>query len=234
MFGTIFTWIKEYGTLLLELIKQYGLKAVLTLLLIGGLLFGVGYVVDFKINQLVPQTVEQSMDANYEKIEMNHQEMLIHSEDVYSEVKQKLRTTLKDLGCQYIYLIEYHNGSKNITTSFPFIKFDVTMDICESGAPYINTSIFKDEHITKYDIFDNPDFTKQQFMMCSMDEFRYVDYKLYQCGEHNKNIKWVYTYNLYYHNELLGAILILSYDKVDLKLFVNHMHELETIFNRDV
>ncbi len=27
MFGTIFAWIKEYGTLLLELIKQYGLKA---------------------------------------------------------------------------------------------------------------------------------------------------------------------------------------------------------------
>ena len=49
MFGTIFTWIKEYGTLLLELIKQYGLKAVLTLLLIGGLLFGVGYVVDFNM-----------------------------------------------------------------------------------------------------------------------------------------------------------------------------------------
>ena len=60
MFGTIFAWIKEYGTLLLELIKQYGLKAVLTLLLIGGLLFGIGYIVDFKINQLVPQTVEES------------------------------------------------------------------------------------------------------------------------------------------------------------------------------
>ena len=84
MFGTIFAWIKEYGTLLLELIKQYGLKAVLTLLLIGGLLFGIGYIVDFKINQLVPQAVEQTMEENYEKMELNHQEMLIHSEDVYS------------------------------------------------------------------------------------------------------------------------------------------------------
>lgn len=234
MFGTIFTWIKEYGTLLLELIKQYGLKAVLTLLLIGGLLFGVGYVVDYKINQLVPQTVEQSIDANYEKMEITHQEMLIHSEDVYAEVKQKLRTAQKDLGCQYIYLIEYHNGSSNIATSFPFRKFDVTMDICESGVPYINTSVFKDEHITKYDIFDNPDYTKQQFMMCPMDEFKKVDYKLYQSAEHNKNIKWVYTYNLYYKGQLLGAILILSYDRINLKVFVNHMHELETIFGRDV
>ena len=234
MFGTIFAWIKEYGTLLLELIKQYGLKAVLTLLLIGGLLFGIGYIVDFKINQLVPQTVEQTMEENYEKMELNHQEMLIHSEDVYSEVKQKLRTTQKDLHCQYIYLIEYHNGSQNIATTFPFRKFDVTMEVCESGAPYINISIFKDEHITKYDIFDNPDFTKQQFMMCSMDDFKNVDYKLYQNAEHNKNIKWVYTYNLYYKSQLLGAIFLMSYDKIDLKLFVNHMHELETIFNRDI
>ena len=151
MFGTIFTWIKEYGTLLLELIKQYGLKTVLILLMIGGLLFGFGYIVDYKINQLVPPTIEKSIDESYEKMELSHQEMLIHSEDVYAEVKQKLRTTQKDLGCQYIYLIEYHNGSQNMATSFPFRKFDVTMDICESGAPYINTSVFKDEHITKYD-----------------------------------------------------------------------------------
>jgi hypothetical protein len=234
MFGTIFTWIKEYGTLLLELIKRYGLKTVLTIFLIGGFLFAIGYVIDVKINQIVPQTVEQSIDESYEKKELNHQEMLIHSNDMYSEVKQKLRTTLKDLGCQYIYLIEYHNGSENIATSIPFRKFDVTIDICESGVPYINTSIFKDEHITKYDIFDNPDFTKQQFMMCSINDFKNVDYKLYQNTEHNKKIKWVYTYNLYYKCQLLGAILILSYDKIDLKLFVNHMHELETIFNRDV
>lgn len=234
MFETIFVWIKEYGTLLLELIKRYGFKMVLTLLMVVGLLFGIGYIVEYKINKIIPQTFEQSIDENYEKMKLNHQEMLIHSEYIYSEIKEKLRAAQKHLGCQYIYLIEYHNGSNNIATSFPFRKFDVTIDICESGVPYINTSVFKDEHITKYDIFDNPDFTKQQFMMCSMEDLKNIDYKLYQNAEHNKNIKWVYTYNLYYKNQLLGAILILSYDKIDLKLFVNHMHELETIFNKDM
>lgn len=231
MFATIFTWIKEYGVLLLNLIKEYGIKAVVTVVLICGLLFGVGYVVDKKIQSVVPQTVEQTMDANYEKQETLHQESLVKSEEIYSQVKVKLRTVLKDVGCQYIYLVEYHNGSSNMATSFPFRKFDVTMDICEEGVPYINTSMLKDEHITKYDIFDNPEFTKQQFMFCNRDEFKRVDYKLYQMMEHNKEVKWVYTYNLYYDNMLLGAVLVLSYDRIDIKKFMNHMHELQTIFN---
>ena len=181
---------------------------------------------------VVPQTVEESMDANYEKQETIHQENLLKSDEVYSEAKIKLRSTLKDVGCEYIYLIEYHNGSANMATSFPFRKFDVTMDICKDGVPYINTTMLKDEHITKYDIFDNPEFTKQQFMYCSREEFRKVDYKLYQMMEHNKKIQWVYTYNLYYGDDLLGAVLVLSYDKINLKKFMNHMHELDVIFNQ--
>ena len=48
----------------------------------------------------------------------------------------------------------------------------------------------------------------------------------------NKDIKWVYTYNLYYNNNLLGAILVLSYKEMDIKKFINYMHELENIFNK--
>ena len=65
MFETIFVWIKEYGTLLLELIKRYGFKMVLTLLMVVGLLFGIGYIVEYKINKIIPQTFEQSIDDNY-------------------------------------------------------------------------------------------------------------------------------------------------------------------------
>ena len=232
MFETIFAFFKEYGALLIGLIKKYGIKTVVVVVLLCGFMFGIGYMVEKRIDMIVPQTVEQSMDANYEKQETIHQENLLKSDEVYSEAKIKLRSTLKDVGCEYIYLIEYHNGSTNIATSFPFRKFDVTMDICKDGVPYINTTMLKDEHITKYDIFDNPEFTKQQFMYCSREEFRKVDYKLYQMMEHNKKIKWVYTYNLYYGDDLLGAVLVLSYDKINLKTFMNHMHELDVIFNQ--
>ena len=232
MFETIFTFFKEYGALLLGLIKKYGIKTVVVVVLLCGFIFGIGYMVEKRIDMIVPQTVEQSIDANYEKQETIHQENLLKSDEVYSEAKIKLRSTLKDVGCEYIYLIEYHNGSTNIATSFPFRKFDVTMDICKDGVPYINTTMLKDEHITKYDIFDNPEFTKQQFMYCSREDFRKVDYKLYQMMEHNKKIQWVYTYNLYYGDDILGAVLVLSYDKINLKTFMNRMHELDVIFNQ--
>lgn len=231
MFATILAWFKEYGTLFLTLIKEHGVKTVLIVLLACGVLFGVGYIVDYKLQHIIPQIVEESIDANNEKVSEEHQVSLVKSEEVYSRVKLKLRTVLKDVGCEYIYLVEYHNGSTNIATSFPFRKFDVTMDICKDGVPYINTTMLKDEHITKYDIFDNPEFTKQQFMYCSREEFRKVDYKLYQMMEHNTNVQWVYTYNLYYGNTLLGAVLVLSYDKINIKTFMNHMHELQNIFN---
>ncbi len=232
MFETIFTFFKEYGALLIGLIKKYGIKTVIVVVLLCGFIFGIGYMVEKRINMVVPQTVEQSMDANYEKQETIHQENLLKSDEVYSEAKIKLRSTLKDIGCEYIYLIEYHNGSANMATSFPFRKFDVTMDICKDGVPYINTTMLKDEHITKYDIFDNPEFTKQQFMYCSRENFKKVDYKLYQMMDHNKKIQWVYTYNLYYGDDILGAVLVLSYDKINLKTFMNHMHELDVIFNQ--
>lgn len=231
MFATILAWFKEYGTLFLTLIKEHGVKTVLIVLLACGVLFGVGYIVDYKLQHIIPQIVEESIDANNEKVSEEHQVSLVKSEEVYSRVKLKLRTVLKDVGCEYIYLVEYHNGSTNIATSFPFRKFDVTMDICKDGVPYINTTMLKDEHITKYDIFDNPDFTKQQFMYCSREEFEKVDYKLYQMMEHNTDVQWVYTYNLYYGNTLLGAVLVLSYDKINIKKFMNHMHELQNIFN---
>jgi hypothetical protein len=232
MFETIFTFFKEYGALLIGLIKKYGIKTVIVVVLLCGFMFGIGYMVEKRINMVVPQTVEQSIDANYEKQETIHQENLLKSDEVYSEAKIKLRSTLKDVGCEYIYLIEYHNGSTNMATSFPFRKFDVTMDICKDGVPYINTTMLKDEHITKYDIFDNPEFTKQQFMYCSRENFKKVDYKLYQMMDHNKKIQWVYTYNLYYGDDILGAVLVLSYDKINLKTFMNHMHELDVIFNQ--
>jgi hypothetical protein len=69
-------------------------------------------------------------------------------------------------------------------------------------------------------------------MYCSREDFKKVDYKLYQMMDHNKKIQWVYTYNLYYGDDLLGAVLVLSYDKINLKKFMNHMHELDVIFNQ--
>lgn len=235
MLGTIFSWFKEYGVLLLELIKEHGKKAVFTILLLAVTIFTVSYVIDYKIKKIIPETVEQSVSESIENNivtqENIHMQKLIESQEIYSEVKTKLRSTLKETGCEYIYLIEYHNGSTNMATTFPFRKFDVTMDICKEGVPYIETSMFKDEHVTKYDIFDNPEFIGQQFACCTAEEFKKVDIKLYHNFSQNKNIKWVYTYNLYYEGNLLGAVLILSYKELNMKAFVNCMHELEDVFN---
>ena len=223
MFQTIFIWLKEYGTLLLQLIKTYGKKSVLSILFIGAILLGISYIVDYK--------TKNSFESIMKEQEEIHNEKLIESQEVYKDVKQKLRIVLKALDCEYIYLIEYHNGSENMTTSFPFRKFDVTMDICKTGVPYVNTSQLKDEHITRYDIFDNEEFVGQQFTYISRDELKTVDYKLYQIIEHNEDIKWIYTYNLYYGNKLLGAVIVMSYKPISLKVFINQMHDLEDIFN---
>ena len=97
--------------------------------------------------------------------------------------------------------------------------------------PYINTSQLKDEHIFKYDIFDNAEYTRQQFAFCSREQFQKVDSKLYHMIEDNEDIHWIYTYNLYYKGKLMGAILIASYDELDIKSLVNSLHDVEAIFN---
>lgn len=227
MFETILGWIKEYCTWVLMLVNRYGKKAVLTVLLVAALIGTTYFVVDYKIKQVVPPAIEKTIDDQ----ESVHQERLVISQEVYVEVKQKLRSVIRETGCEYIYLIEYHNGSENMVTSFPFYKFDVTMEICKDGVPYINTSQLKDEHIFKYDIFDNAEYTCHQFAFCSRDQFKKVDPKLYRMIEDNEDIHWIYTYNLYYKEKLMGAILILSYEELDIKPLINNLHEVEAIFN---
>lgn len=232
MFETLFAWFKEYGMLVLGAIKKYGKKAVFAIFMLGVMIFSIEYIIDKKINKIVPQSIESSIEKNAEIQETAHTEKLVKSQEIYSDIKGALRQMMHEVGCEYVYLIEYHNGSTNIATAFPFRKFDVTMDICKDGVPYINTTTLKDEHVTKYDIFDNPEFTKQQFAYCDRKTFEKVDVKLYHMMSNNKDIKWVYTYNLYYNNNLLGAILVLSYKEIDIKKFINYMHELENIFNK--
>jgi len=234
MFSTILGLIKEYGTWALSLVKEHGKKAVLIMLFICASIFTTWYVVDYKIKHVVPAAIEQTIEENDEAHSQAHTIKLIESQEIYIAAKQKLRSTLRETGCQYIYLVEYHNGSENVATAFPFYKFDVTMDICQEGVPYIDSSPLKDEHIFKYDIFDNEEYTRQQFAYCNREEFSRVDPKLYHMMSHNEKIQWIYTFNLYYKGKLMGAVLALSYEPLDVKTFVNSMHEVENIFNGEV
>lgn len=227
MFATFLSWVKEYGGWVLSMIKEHGKKTVLILLLAAAIIGTTWYVVDYKIKQVVPETIEYQIEQQSEE----HAIKLIESQDMYIAVKQKIRSTMRETGCQYIYLIEYHNGSENMASTFPFYKFDVTMDICQEGVPFIDTSPLKDEHIFKYDIFDNPEFTQQQFAYCNREDFKTVDPKLYHMMESNEDVEWIYTFNLYYKGRLMGAVLALSYEQLDVKTFVNCMHEIENIFN---
>lgn len=227
MWTTIIGWLKEYGTWALEIVKEYGKKSVIIILLVTASILTMVYVVDNKIKHVIPETIEQTMEDQA----LDHEQKLIESQEIYIAVKQKLRSTLRETGCQYIYLIEYHNGSENLASAFPFYKFDVTMDVYQDGVPYIDISPLKDEHIFKYDIFDNPEFTNQQFAYCPFEDFKTIDPKLYHMASQNSNIHWVYTYNLYYNHILMGAILILSYEPLDIKTLINNMHEIEDIFN---
>lgn len=227
MWTTILGFLKEYGTWALELIKEHGKKAVIVTLFVVAAILTTVYVVDNKIRQVVPETIEMTIEQEAK----DHEAKLIESQEIYVAVKQKLRSTLRETGCQYIYLIEYHNGSENVASAFPFYKFDVTMDIYQDGVPYIDINPLKDEHIFKYDIFDNPEFTQQQFAYCTFEDFEKVDPKLWRMASQNEKVKWIYTYNLYYKGKLMGAILLLSYQPLDLKVLINNMHEVENIFN---
>lgn len=212
-----------------NLINKYWIKFILTILLVIGVIIYMDRLIDHKISDVIPATIENTIGESNEK----HHQKLVESQEVYIYVKQRLRSIIRETGCEYIYLVEYHNGSENIATAFPFRKFDVTMDLCKEGVPYIDSSPLKDEHVSKYDIFDNAEYTKQQLAYCDRETFKKVDPKLYHMMAHNQNIQWIYTYNLYYKGQLLGAILILSYDELNLKKLVNCLHEVEDIFNGD-
>lgn len=227
MWSTILGLLKEYGTWVLEMVHLYGKKSVFIILLIVGIVISFTYIVDNRIKKLIPETIEVVEETRAG----DHEIRLIETQQTYQIIKQEMKKMQKDLGTEYIFLFEYHNGSENMVSKFPFMKFDITLEVQNNGAPYIDLSGLKDEHIYKYDIFTDDVLTENHILHYEIDEFKDVDFKLHRLIVQNSEIKHVYICNINYDYQILGSCMLLSKEPLASDKVINYIYNLEQIFN---
>lgn len=98
-----------------------------------------------------------------------------NSKQTYALVKNTLNNYIYDIGYDYVFLIEFHNGSENVVTGIQFCRFDVTLEVCQDSLPYLPLYKFKDDLVARYDILLTEDLSEQRLLYFNEDEFDKYD-----------------------------------------------------------
>lgn len=140
---------------------------------------------------------------------------------------------LQQTNSEYIFLLEYHNGSENIMTGIQFCRFDITLEAVVDKSAYVQIEKFRDDIVARYDILLSEDLGKNKLLYYTQKEFGNVDrYLAQQMGY--INAKSYAILNLKdAHGKAFGSILCISTDNEQINLLsVRELAvNLENIFN---
>lgn len=78
-------------------------------------------------------------------------------------------------GSEYIFLLEYHNGSENVMTGIQFCRFDMTLEVVADNCEYVQIEKFRDDIVARYDILLSEDLGKNKLLYYTQAEFEKVD-----------------------------------------------------------
>ena len=134
---------------------------------------------------------------------------------------------------EYIFLIEYHNGSENVMTGVQFCRFDMTLEVPADKSTYVPIEKFRDDIVARYDILLSEDLGKNKLLYFTQDEFEKADRYLAQQMDYI-NAKSYAVLNLKdIHGKAFGSILCISTNDTEINLLaVRELAiDLENIFN---
>jgi hypothetical protein len=121
------------------------------------------------------KAVEESLEEKREQDIKNHKQAFEYSKQCHAIAKTTMNEFLDKIDCDYMFLIEYHNGSENIATGIQFCRFDVPLEAIRDGFSYIPKEKFNDDMVTRYDILLSNELNKNSVCTYSKYEFNKVD-----------------------------------------------------------
>lgn len=172
-------------------------------LVIGPILFVAN---PFISNYLNKQTTEETAR---ERIE-SHRTAFENSKQAYAVVKKTMNDYLPKIGCDYIFLIEYHNGNENVMTGIQFCRFDMTIQASSKDLSYIPVDKFKDDIVARYDILLSDELGENKLLYYTADDFERVDrYLAYQLTAINAR-EYAVINLLDKNGKVFGSLLCIS------------------------
>jgi hypothetical protein len=186
-------WLQK----LLNLQRRYGFFSILKGLF---LILLAGYVIFFALN---PKYLLEKMD-NIQK--ENHSDAIAQRLRSDSEVRLILDKLLLRSGADRSYLIEFHNGSKNLATDLPFLFGSMRLESTTDSIAGVEDE-YADFSLSRYPLMVN--ILKDGFFYGSVEKVKPLDKKLYFKLKSN-NVNEIALIALYQGDNPLG-ILGLSY-----------------------
>lgn len=135
-------------------------------------------------------------------------------------------------GCEYIFLLEFHNGAENVMTGIQFCRFDMTLEVAGEKLKYIPLEKFKDDIVARYDILLSDELIKNKVIYCQTSDFEKVDrYLAYQMSYINAKAYAMISLKDK-DGKIFGAVLGVTNDNdnIDLLSIRDLAEDLEDIF----
>lgn len=230
MFGTILEFFSEIYKTCKEKGKTH-LSFIIVLLACVGTTYYLQQDFEEKIYNEITNTIIGVDNAKKKA----HIEGFSNSMDTYYLIKTSMREHRELICCDYILLLEYHNGAENIATGYQFCKFDITMEARADSVQYIQIDEYRDESIFKYDVFMYRNVSRDRLSYFDMNDLESIDpHFYYKVKTATKTpIQHIITAHIYFEGHKAGALLFLfsepNVNNIDRLKVSNCASEIEQI-----
>ena len=138
-------------------------------------------IISYKYQQEnISQSISSTLDDRDANKNKQHKSDFESSRQAYALAKHTMAKFLPLVHAEYIFLLEFHNGSENVMTGVQFCRFDITLEIIDESVQYISLEKFKDDIVARYDILLSDELSTNKIMYYTKDEFTKIDRYLAQ------------------------------------------------------
>ena len=194
-----------------------------------------GYLVHTNhCNRNQDEVVISAIEEREERKKEQHIKDTNLSRKRYIAAREKLDTYLKTTNSDYIFYVEYHNGTENISTWAPFNKFDVTLEVTSPESKYVSLSSLKDGFVSHYTILEK--IHGGNVYLYSIDEIKETDQLFYnQMMLRNIDATEVAFINLFNvgYDDMMGTLVFINTNKnrkLVKEAFYSCARDIEIIF----
>lgn len=175
------------------------------------------------LDQTISQHESDAREAHFKAYEFSQQ--------TYAVAKQVMKKYIPLTNCDYIFLIEYHNGNENPVTGIQFCRFDITLEATTDNAVFVPLEKFKDDIVARYDLLLSESLRNSRVLMYTKESFQQVDrYLAYQLNAVNAE-SYAIT-NLEYNGKVYASLLFVSSNReIDMLEVYNCALDINRIFS---
>jgi hypothetical protein len=164
-----------------------------------------------------------------------HQDAFENSKQAYALVKKEMNESLDKIGCDYMFLIEFHNGNENVMTGIQFCRFDMTLQVSSKDLSYIGIDKFRDDIVARYDILLSDELSSGKLLYFTSDEFEKSDRYLAQQLKAIDAVSYAVLNLKDKNNKVFGILMCVSSTPEKKLMYKSEIYscarEIETIFN---